>query len=431
MIKHAALQSPAHRLRLARSGDRAAILAEYDAELVVAPERDMATLIASGPRRRRDHDQLGRRAGRADRRRANCRIIARLGIGLDNIDVRHATERGIPVTNVPDYCLIEVAEHTLALLLALARKIGMLSRQRPRRPLRSRGRLPAAADRRPDAGHRRPGPDRPPRRGESAGARPQSARHQPLAPRAPSRTSRGLDLERRCLRRAISSRSTCRSPPKRGNMIGAAAARTDEADGLSDQHGARRTGRSCRAGRGAQQTTPSPARRSTCRIASRRDLSQPPYNDPRVIVTPHAAFYSEESVAELRRRVAHQVGSAAHRRPAGKRGQSRCPRTLGLPIRRLRTGHFSDQLNPKNRQARKPGLLAKTPRSGHPSGLQPARSTEPATAIAALLTAPGPQPIYRWEYPAIFAAGGLCAQSPRRADFARGAFRWPRLLPLS
>lgn len=39
------------------------------------------------------------------------------------------------------------------------------------------------------------------------------------------------------------------------------------------------------------------------------DLSQPPYNDPRVIVTPHAAFYSSESVEELRRRVAHQVGA--------------------------------------------------------------------------------------------------------------------------
>jgi D-3-phosphoglycerate dehydrogenase len=39
------------------------------------------------------------------------------------------------------------------------------------------------------------------------------------------------------------------------------------------------------------------------------DLSKPPYNDPRVIVTPHAAFYSTESVDELRRRVAHQVGT--------------------------------------------------------------------------------------------------------------------------
>ena len=44
------------------------------------------------------------------------------------------------------------------------------------------------------------------------------------------------------------------------------------------------------------------------------DLAQPPYTDRRVLVTPHAAFYSEESVAELRRRAAHQVG----RRLAGE-----------------------------------------------------------------------------------------------------------------
>jgi D-3-phosphoglycerate dehydrogenase len=37
------------------------------------------------------------------------------------------------------------------------------------------------------------------------------------------------------------------------------------------------------------------------------DLSQPPYNDPRVIVTPHAAFVSQESLANLRERVARQV----------------------------------------------------------------------------------------------------------------------------
>ena len=39
------------------------------------------------------------------------------------------------------------------------------------------------------------------------------------------------------------------------------------------------------------------------------DLTQPPWNDPRVIVTPHAAFYSTESVDELRRRAARQVGT--------------------------------------------------------------------------------------------------------------------------
>lgn len=52
-----------------------------------------------------------------------CRIIARYGIGVDNIDLEAARERGIAVTNVPDYCLEEVADHALALLLAAARKI--------------------------------------------------------------------------------------------------------------------------------------------------------------------------------------------------------------------------------------------------------------------------------------------------------------------
>jgi D-3-phosphoglycerate dehydrogenase len=52
-----------------------------------------------------------------------CRIISRLGIGVDNIDVAAATDAGITVTRVPDYCIDEVSDHTLALLLALARKI--------------------------------------------------------------------------------------------------------------------------------------------------------------------------------------------------------------------------------------------------------------------------------------------------------------------
>ena len=50
-------------------------------------------------------------------------VISRYGIGLDNIAVEEATRLGIPVTNVPAYCLDEVAEHALALLLACARKI--------------------------------------------------------------------------------------------------------------------------------------------------------------------------------------------------------------------------------------------------------------------------------------------------------------------
>ena len=52
-----------------------------------------------------------------------CQVIARYGIGLDNIDVEAATERGIIVTNVPVYCIDEVSDHAMGLLLACARKI--------------------------------------------------------------------------------------------------------------------------------------------------------------------------------------------------------------------------------------------------------------------------------------------------------------------
>jgi D-3-phosphoglycerate dehydrogenase / 2-oxoglutarate reductase len=53
----------------------------------------------------------------------NCRIIARYGIGVDTIPLEVATSRGIQVTNVPDYCIEEVADHGLALILALTRGI--------------------------------------------------------------------------------------------------------------------------------------------------------------------------------------------------------------------------------------------------------------------------------------------------------------------
>jgi D-3-phosphoglycerate dehydrogenase len=54
---------------------------------------------------------------------AGCHVIARCGIGVDNIDIEAATRHGIQVTNVPDYCLDEVADHTLALLLCAARGV--------------------------------------------------------------------------------------------------------------------------------------------------------------------------------------------------------------------------------------------------------------------------------------------------------------------
>jgi len=54
---------------------------------------------------------------------SRCKIIARYGIGVDNVDLIAATRAGILVTNVPDYCIDEVSDHALALLLTLARHI--------------------------------------------------------------------------------------------------------------------------------------------------------------------------------------------------------------------------------------------------------------------------------------------------------------------
>lgn len=61
-------------------------------------------------------------------RMPKCRIIARYGIGVDTIDLNAATASGIIVTNNPTYCIEEVAEQTMALLLACARKVSFYDR---------------------------------------------------------------------------------------------------------------------------------------------------------------------------------------------------------------------------------------------------------------------------------------------------------------
>jgi len=89
-----------------------------DSELArtVLPSID-SLLIISARIRRETIDELER-----------CRVIMRYGSGTDNVDVDYATQKGIIVANVPNFCLSEVADHTMALILALARKVVLLDR---------------------------------------------------------------------------------------------------------------------------------------------------------------------------------------------------------------------------------------------------------------------------------------------------------------
>lgn len=100
------------------------LLRAADAELIEAPSTDEATLV----RLARDVDAIGTNWAKVTdkviRSAPKCRIVARFGIGIDNIAVPTATELGIPVTNCPDYCVSEVSDHALGLLLACARRIG-------------------------------------------------------------------------------------------------------------------------------------------------------------------------------------------------------------------------------------------------------------------------------------------------------------------
>ena len=58
-----------------------------------------------------------------------CRVISRYGVGFENVDLDAATAAGIQVTNVPDYCMEDVSDHALALLLTCLRHVSMRDRK--------------------------------------------------------------------------------------------------------------------------------------------------------------------------------------------------------------------------------------------------------------------------------------------------------------
>jgi D-3-phosphoglycerate dehydrogenase / 2-oxoglutarate reductase len=100
-----------------------AALARVDPELRMAKSASADDILAVA----RDADAIlvtyAKLPGDLLRQLTRCKAIGRFGLGVDNIDIPAAAELGITVTYVPDYCMHEVSDHAMALLLALARKI--------------------------------------------------------------------------------------------------------------------------------------------------------------------------------------------------------------------------------------------------------------------------------------------------------------------
>ena len=101
--------------------EEAVLRDEADAEAVVAPDGSEDTLVSLAG----DVDAIMTCFAQVTpavlRAAPKCVAVGRFGVGVDNIAVDTATELGMAVTYVPDYCVDEVSDHVMALLLARSR----------------------------------------------------------------------------------------------------------------------------------------------------------------------------------------------------------------------------------------------------------------------------------------------------------------------
>jgi D-3-phosphoglycerate dehydrogenase len=104
------------------------ILGAVDAELLVAETGEEAELVSLAPAADAILTNWKRVPPAALDAAPNCLVVSRYGVGVDNIPVDRATELGILVTNVPDFCLEEVSDHAMALVLACARRVVTFAR---------------------------------------------------------------------------------------------------------------------------------------------------------------------------------------------------------------------------------------------------------------------------------------------------------------
>jgi D-3-phosphoglycerate dehydrogenase len=287
----------------------AEVLRHVGARLLVAETGAESELLALVPEADAILTCFARVSPNVVRAGERLQVIGRYGIGVDNIAVEEATKLGIPVTNVPAYCLDEVAEHALALLLALARGLHVydrairdghweLSRGAPLHRVAGRtlaivgfGKIgQALAHRAAGLGLRVLAVDRTARRAaiEASGAEPAGldealaeadfvTLHCPLTDE-----TRGLIDEPR-LRRMKPTAFLINTA--RGGLVDYEALVRALREGWI-------------AGAGLDVYDPEPL-----------ETGHPLLREPNLIATPHVAFYSEESLVELETRAAENVAA--------------------------------------------------------------------------------------------------------------------------
>lgn len=104
------------------------ILESAGAEVITLQSKSEEDLFEVAPDCAAMINQYARVGARTIERMQQCEVIARYGVGVDIVDVEAATESGILVTNVRDYCIEEVADHAIAMWLTLARKLPQYDR---------------------------------------------------------------------------------------------------------------------------------------------------------------------------------------------------------------------------------------------------------------------------------------------------------------
>lgn len=104
-------------------------LGRIGAELTLAQVRDESELVRACKEADGLINQYAPLSRNVLEQLPKCKVLARYGVGVDSIDLKAATDLGIIVANVPDYCMDEVANQTIAMILALIRKTAFFDRK--------------------------------------------------------------------------------------------------------------------------------------------------------------------------------------------------------------------------------------------------------------------------------------------------------------